>query len=356
MGAKLTSRERFERMYQHRDADRIPIIDGPWKETIDRWVSEGMPDRDYVKHFDLDRLGWLSADNSPRYEYRVIEETDEYTIYTTQWGTTQRSWKAHGSTPEFLDFTIKSPDTWAAAKARMAPSDDRIDWKSIKENYPKWAAEGYWIVGGLWFGFDVVHSWAVGTERVLVAMIEEPEWCFDMFNHYLDVHLKLLDKIWDAGYRFHEVNWPDDMGYKHSQFFSLKVYRELLKPVHKRAIDWAHNKGIPARLHSCGDINPLLPELIEIGLDAINPLEVKAGMDPVALKAKYGDKLVFHGGINAALFDKPDLVIPEIERVVPIMKQNGGYIFSSDHSIPESVSFQNFTRIVEAAKRVGSYE
>ena len=123
----------------------------------------------------------------------------------------------------------------------------------------------------LWFGFDVTHSWMVGTERLLFALLENPEWCMDMFNHFLDVNIKLLDMVWDAGYKFDSVVWFDDMGYKHNQFFSLKTYREVLKPAHKKAIDWAHSKGVKVRLHSCGDINPLLPDLVEMGIDALQP-------------------------------------------------------------------------------------
>ena len=98
-----------------------------------------------------------------------------------------------------------------------------------------------------------------------------------------------------------------------------------------------------------------MPELIEIGVDALNPLEVKAGMNPVALKKKYGDKLVFHGGINAVLWSKPDEIRAEIERVVPVMKQGGGYIFASDHSIPDNISLENFKLVLETLRRVGSY-
>ncbi|NIM71367.1 MAG: hypothetical protein GTO48_13200, partial [Xanthomonadales bacterium] len=94
-------------------------------------------------------------------------------------------------------------------------------------------------------------------------------------------------------------SWPDDMGYKGHQFFGLPMYRDLLKPAHRRAIEWAHERGIYAHLHSCGDVRPFVPELIGMGLDALNPLEVKAGMDPIALKEQYGDRLVLHGGINA---------------------------------------------------------
>ncbi len=356
MAQKLTTRERFERMYEHRDADRVPILDSPWESTINRWVDEGMPSRDYVDYFDLDKVAMIHVDNSPQYPKKVLEETEDYIIYTTEWGATLKSWTKHGSTPEFLDFTITSPKAWAEAKERMVASDDRIPWDLLKREYSKWVKEDQWIVGGFWFGFDVTHSWAVGTERLLMAMVEDPEWCFDMFNHYLDVNIALMDKVWDAGYHFHEINWPDDMGYKNTQFFSLNMYRELVKPVQKRAVEWAHKKGIKARLHSCGDINKFIPELIEIGMDGLNPLEVKAGMDPIHIKQTYGDKLVLHGGVNAVLWDKPDQITAEINRVVPVLKQNGGYIFASDHSVPENVSLEDFRHIIETAKKAGSYE
>ena len=90
-------------------------------------------------------------------------------------------------------------------------------------------------------------------------------------------------------------------------------------------------------------------------LDALNPLEVKAGMDPIKLKREYGDKLVLHGGVNAVLWDDRDAIISEIDRVIPVLKENGGYIFSSDHSIPNSVSLANFRAIVDEIKRVGRY-
>ena len=356
MAQKLTTRERFERMYEHKDADRVPILDSPWDSTINRWVEEGMPTRDYVEYFDLDKVSTIHVDNSPQYPQKTIEETEDYIIYTTQWGATLKSWTKHGSTPEFLDFTITSPKVWAEAKERMVASDDRIPWDLLKREHAKWVRDGHWIVGGFWFGFDVTHSWAVGTERLLMAMVEDPEWCFDMFNHYLDVNIALMDKVWDAGYHFNEINWPDDMGYKNTQFFSLNMYRELVKPVQKRAVEWAHKKGIKARLHSCGDINRFIPELIDIGMDGLNPLEVKAGMDPIHIKQAYGDKLVLHGGINAVLWDKPDQITAEINRLVPVLKQNGGYIFASDHSVPENVSLEDFRNIIGTAKKAGSYE
>lgn len=352
----MTSHERFTRMYAHQEADRIPIIDGPWAATVERWQREGMPAGvSYVDFFGLDRVAHIGADNSPRFPVRVIEDTADHTISTSAWGVTMKQWKHAASTPEFLDFTVVDRESWLKARAQMQPARDRIDWERLARQYPVWRKEGYWIQAGLWFGFDITHSWFVGTERLLMALVEDPDWCKDMFAHELDVHLALLDMIWEAGYRFDAVSWPDDMGYKHNQFFSLALYRELLKPFHQRAIDWAHAKGIKAHLHSCGDINPFVPELIGMGLDGLNPLEVKAGVDPVRLKQSCGDKLVLHGGINAVLWDHPDQIRAEMERVVPVMKQGGGYIFSSDHSVPSSVSLEDFRGIVELARQLGRY-
>lgn len=353
---KMTTHERLSRIFAHKEADRVPITDLPWHSTLKRWNNEGLPkDIDFAEYFDIDRITGVDVDITPRYEEKIIEETDDYTIYTSKWGVTMKSWKNMNSTPEFLDFTITSPDKWAEAKKRMDLSMDRIPWKYLETNYKRFREQGYWIDFGLFFGFDITHAWIVGTERVLIALGEDPDWLTDMFDFCLENNLALLDKVWDAGYTFDGIHWCDDMGYKHAQFFSVKMYRELMKPFHKKAIEWAHRKGIKAHLHSCGDINPFIPELVEIGLDALNPIEVKAGMDPEKLKINFGDKLVLRGGIDALLYNDMDKMKAEIERIVPIMMKNGGYIFSTDHSVPSNVSLEMFREIVELAKKVGSY-
>ena len=352
----MDTHERFARIYAHQEADRVPIIDDPWSGTLRRWRQEGMPlGLDWEDYFGIDKLGCIGADISPRYEVKVLEDTPRYQIVTTPWGVTLKNFKEEDSTPQFLDYKVMDEESWAEAKARMIPTEDRIDWAFLKENYPKWKAEGRWIRAGFWFGFDVTHSWMMGTENLLFAMVEQPELVKDMFATYLDACIALFQKIWDAGYRFDEISWPDDMGYKGTTFFSPAMYRELLKPYHKKAIDWAHEKGIYAHLHSCGNIMTLVPDLVEMGLDGLNPLEIKAGMAPLDLKARYGRDLTLHGGINAVLWDDADAIIAEIDRLVPKLKEGGGYIFSSDHSIPNSVPLATMERIVARVKEAGSY-
>ena len=354
---KLTSRERMLRTYRREEIDRIMMVDSAWKGTVQRWHREGMPAGvDWQDYFGFDKIVKIGTDNSPRFPYKLIEETDRYKIITTAWGQTQKHFKELDSTPEVLDSYYCSSERWEEAKAKMLTHyEDRIPWDNLKQNYAKWKAEGRFMQLVIWFGFDVTHSHMVGTENVLVGMYDEPEWICDMFDTYLSVSLGLAQKILDAGYEFDGIFWYDDMGYKNSPFFSPAMYRELLKPYHKKAIDWAHERGMVTELHSCGFIDPLVPDLVEIGLEMLNPLEIKAGMDPFKLKSLYGDKLAFHGGINAQLWDNIDLVRSEMERIIPVMKEGGGYVFASDHSIPNSVSFETMKQIAELAHRLGKY-
>ena len=355
--AEMTTRERMLRTYRHQETDRILMVDSAWEGTQKRWYNEGMPkNMSWQDYFGFDRIVNITPDNSPRFPYKLIEETDRYIIENTSWGTTRKSFKELDSTPEILDHYYSNPDTWEEAKAKMLEyHEDRIPWNYLKNEAAKWEANGDFRQLTVWFGFDVAHSHMAGTENILMGMYEDPEWITDIFDTYLTSSLNLCQKILDAGYKFDGIFWYDDMGYKGSPFFSPEMYRELLKPFHKKAVDWAHERGMVTELHSCGFIEPLLPDIVETGVEMLNPLEVKAGMDPYKLKNLYGDKLAFHGGINAQIWDKPELVKAEMERIIPLMKEGGGYVFASDHSIPNSVSFENMKEIAELAHKLGKY-
>ena len=357
MSKTMTTRERMLRAIHHQEADRVPMVDYPWAGTLARWYREGLPAGvPWDEYFGYDRVIQVHLDNSPHFEGRVLEQTDRYSIVTSDCGQTKKIFNEMDSTPEVLDCYVNTPERWEEAKARMWQNlDARIPWDMLRQHHAKWRADGEYLRLGFWFGFDVTHSHMVGTETLLCAMYEDPDWVTDMFDTYLAVNLEVANRIWDAGYRFDSVTWPDDMGYKGAPFFSPTMYRELLKPYHKRAADWAHERGMVVELHSCGFIQPLVPDLLEIGVDCLNPLEIKAGLDPVFLKQTYGDRLAFHGGINAQLWDQPERVTAEMERLIPLLKEGGGYIFASDHSIPNSVSFENMKLVSELAHKLGAY-
>ena len=159
----MNSYERIKRMYEHREADRIPITDKPWAGTIRRWRAEGMPANvEWEDYFDVDKVGVFMLDNSPRYERRILEENDRWYIETSEWGVTRRCFKQEDSTPEYLDYRVIDEESWEHAKKRMMDDTDRIPWKQLKEDFARWRAEGRWIRGIFWFGFDVTHSHMMG--------------------------------------------------------------------------------------------------------------------------------------------------------------------------------------------------
>ncbi len=127
---KMATRERIKRMYEHKEADRVPLLGGPWGTTLERWRSEGMPqDADFVDYFDLDRVVGIGGDTSPRYEEKFIEETDEYVVYFDSWGTTAKNWKHASSTPHWLARTVVDRKSWEAAKKRMIMTPKRVNWR-----------------------------------------------------------------------------------------------------------------------------------------------------------------------------------------------------------------------------------
>ncbi len=354
---QLTERERMLRTYRRQEIDRIMMVDSAWNGTVRRWHAEGMPQGiDWRDYFGFDKPVMIGFDNSPRFEAKVLEKTERYRIETTNWGVTRKVFNELDSTPDNLHYYYDDSQKWEEAKRRMLTFDDsRIPWETLEKNYARWKAEGRFMQLVLWFGFDVAHSWMIGTENLLVGMYEEPEWVMDVFDTYLTSTLDLAQRVLDAGYEFDGVFWYDDMGYKGASFFSPSLYRELLKPYHKKAADWAHERGMVVEMHSCGFIEPHIADIVDAGIEMLNPLEIKAGMDPFKLKSLYGNKLAFHGGINAQIWDKPELVMAEMERIIPAMKEGGGYVFASDHSIPSSVSFETMKQISALAHKLGKY-
>jgi len=353
---EMTTYERISRAYSHQEPDRVPITDWVWGSTIVRWQHEGLPDGiSFEDYFGLDNIITIGIDTSPRFEYKLIEETDTYKIEKDEWGVTKKNFIPISATPHYLDCAIKDPQTWQEAKQRMTPSRDRIDWERFKKYYRQWRQSGAWLTVTPWFGYDIINSRVCGTEIILYAMIDNPEWVMDMFNHGCGLSLTLLDMIWSEGYTFDELMWFDDMAYRNGLIFSKDMWREMVRPYQKRTIDWAHSHGIKAHLHCCGNVNELIPDLIELGLDMLNPLEVKAGMDPIQIKKMYGNDLSLRGGFDVQHWSDIDKAEADIRSILPIMMESGGYVFTSDHSIPDSVSLNTYRKIVELVKQAGKY-
>jgi uroporphyrinogen decarboxylase len=172
-----------------------------------------------------------------------------------------------------------------------------------------------------------------------------------------DLYLAGAEELLAAGFEFDGAWVYDDMAYRSGPFFSPSAYERFFYPHDRRVCDFFKARKIPVILHSCGNVTRLVPRLIEAGYACLQPLEVKAGVDMLGLKKQYGEVLAFMGGIDVRAMGDPDpsAIEREIATKLPVVKAGGGYIYYSDHSVPDSVSFEQYCRVIDLVLQHGSY-
>lgn len=352
----MNSQERILAALNHKEADRIPLMDGPWFTTVERWRKEGLPaDVDPYDLFQFEMAGFC-CDTSLRLPTEIIEDTDEYHIVKNANGVTMKNWKHATSTPQLLGFTLTTPEIWHELKPLTAYDPKRIDWDGIRKGYDKARAGGKFVYCAFVMGYDQLSS-IVGPETLLPAMLTEPEWVEDMFRTFMDLNIACAEEMIARGFEFDGAFLYDDLGYRNGTFFSSAIYREMLFPEHKRICDFCHAQGWKVILHTCGNVYLHIPALIEAGFNCLQPIEVKAGMDLIRLKKEYGDALSFMGGIDVRAMADPDpaVIEEEIRSKITFAKRGGGYIYHSDHSVPDNVSFAQYKRVIELVHTYGKY-
>jgi uroporphyrinogen decarboxylase len=211
----------------------------------------------------------------------------------------------------------------------------------------------YWSM----IGYDKIQHY-VATEQLLIAIATEPDWIRDMYETDATLTIEMYKIMKQGGFQFDGVWLTCDLGYRNGLLFSPYHYDQQLRPTIRRLIDFFHKEGLRVILHSCGNVKELIPYFIEDGLDCLQPLEVKAGMDLIELKKEFGEKLTFMGGIDVRSMaeDDPNIIENEIKSKIETAKQGGGYIYHSDHSVPNNVSLKKYQQVIDLAKKYGAYE
>ncbi len=197
-----------------------------------------------------------------------------------------------------------------------------------------------------------------GHQCVLSGMATDPDWIKDMCNVYATVTVEMLETA------YQEVGLPDglwvwdDLGFKNRPFMSPGMYREIVLPAHKRLMDFAHARGLPVVLHCDGMVEALIPSLIEAGINCLQPLEVKAGMDLLRIKKTFGDRIALIGGmdVRTLLSNDLDVVRRELEAKVPGVMAGGGYVLQVDHSVPDQIDYDTYRYFVEKGLELGTYK
>ena len=203
----------------------------------------------------------------------------------------------------------------------------------------------------MWSGVNVfeIMKDVVGHVYMLEGMALDPDWVRDMALTYAQLTVDLQEIL------FAEEGWPDgiwyyeDMGFKQHPFISPRMYRQIVQPAHALSFGYAKTHGKPVVVHSCGYVEPLLPGMIEAGIDCLQVIEVKAGMDLLKLYNDFGDRIAFMGGIDVrALYTNDRAIIDaELEAKIPTVMQNYGYALHSDHSIPYTVYYDTYQYFIE---------
>ena len=353
----MTGRERFQAALAHQPVDRIPIHDAPWSTTVERWHGEGLPAETSANEFFGYELGETWVGVNFKFPPETVEDTEEYTLLRNADGVLAKNWKHATSTPEWLDYTLRTRADWEEHKHELAWTGEGMDWETMKRAEQESHRKGQWFCLRGSFAFQRVTGF-LGMESTFVAMATDPDWTEDMFDLTTVEFCNALDDVLGHGIELDGVFPANDLGYRNGPLFSPAMFRRFELPNHARYYGCAHGHGLPAILHCCGDVTPLVGDLIGAGLDCLQPLQVRAGMDLIALKRQYGEKLALMGGIDAPKMAHPDpaVIEEEIRTKFAVAMEGGGYLYHSDHSIPDNVSFAQYRHVMDLVEKYGTYK
>lgn len=353
----MTGIERVGNTFAGKPVDRIPAGEEFWQETINKWADEGHvgSKTDMGEHFglDLDRAGLVNWYADPGFGHKVLEEDEDTILLLDGNGAKLRQYKKKAGGLEHADFMVKDRETWEEyARPRLLELNrNRIPWDDYRKK--KEAAEKRQIhFSNDGFGPFEMMQRLCGHEILLLNMAMDPDWIRDMVMVYTEFNILHFETLFsEAG--LPKSTWiAEDLGYKLTPFMSPAMFREIMLPGYVRLFDYLHGRGLKVIMHSCGYIEPLLPDLIGAGLDCLEGMEYKAGMDLPALFRKFGDELVYFGNIDVRVLESNDeaAVCNELNsKITPVLQGGGRYILHSDHSISPGVEYETFRKYLDTA-------
>jgi len=357
----MSSRERVRAAFEKRPHDRVPRYETFWDDTIRNWQRQGL------KRGREEALEALGADfacvshfpwPSP-YPGRdeTVSEDETTRRFIDEWGATLRLFKDHQTTPEHISWECDSPEVWHASVRRtILETETPIDIEDCRKRYQQALRQEKWTFFNTVEPFECLRK-LIGDEETMISIKEEPEWIIDLADVTTTRSLQSAQRLYDAGVHADCLWIYGDMAFNHATFCSPADYRELIWPFHKRMCDWAHNRGMKTIYHTDGQVNAVIDLYIEAGVDVLQPLECKAGMDIRNLVPRYGDQLGFFGNIDVMklITGDLDLIEEEIRTKFKAGMRGNGYLYHSDHSIPPQVSWELYRKIIQLVDRYGVY-
>jgi uroporphyrinogen-III decarboxylase len=369
----LRKLERLNKALRQEEPDRVPISDFFWGAFTKRWRKELnlRDDANPYYHYDLDWITTVPNMDPWIRPFQTLSETPEEVVVKTGFGAIiHKHFKF--PMPELRAWEIDTFD-----KLERAEFDDPRDRRRFCEagdNQIAGVGDGFernspaWIetVKSLRPDFPVYGSMIevsecltrlIGQENALLWMGEYPERMGSVINRIGAHYLQCAQAEMEAGQGLLDgfVIWGD-VAYKNGMFFSPIYWREYFKPWVAQMAACAHERDLPVIYHGCGNVKTIFQDFIDIGIDAFNPLEAKAGLDCVELRRQYGHAMGFCGNSNMQIWESGDraAIRREVLRKLNAAK-GGGYIFQSDHSVSSAVSGQTYDYIVKLVREFGDY-
>lgn len=369
----LAKLQRMTSALRHIEPDRVPVSDFFWGGFLKRWREElGLAaETDIYRYYDLDWIN-VNPNMDPHIQpFEVLKSDDTEVTVRTGFGATIRK-KFDLPMPGFVAF-----DTDTVDKMRAFQFDDPFDdrrYLSAGDDQINGVGDGFTRdippfvdrVNAVWEDFPVfggvceAHEmlWRIiGSENAMlwIGMYPEEIAHFVERLHAFNLGIVQAQIRAGAGRLDGMVIWGD-VAYKKGMLFSPDYWRRNFKPGVKALVDECHAAGLPVIYHGCGNSKRIFEDFIEIGVDAYNPLEFKAGMDAVALRRQYGQRIGLCGNMDVQLWSS---ATPEELKAAVLTKLNaakgGGFIFQSDHSVPSNVPGASYDYVVKLVREYGRY-
>ena len=382
----MEPRERILAALDHREADRVPRDFAGTRYTSIHSEAYGrlrpalgLPDADItivdttqgLAHIHDDILERLGADvalvsaGSPNAYTREVTDDGEYERFLDEFGVLRArplgglyyesttSPLSGDCSPSDIDAypwpDPQDPGRFAGMKERVAHIRD-VEKRAV-------------FVGSLCAGVTEMHFRMRGYEDGYMDMALNPDLARKLMRTITDLKLAYWEKVLDEiGPDLDIAAEADDLGAQHAPLFSPQAYRDIVKPLHKEIIDLIKSRSnAKFFLHSCGAIRDLIPDLIDIGVDALNPVQVSAeGMETADLKREFGKDITFWGGTvdpqKTLARGTAQEVKAETMRRILDLKPGGGFVIASIHNMQAHVPVENILAFWEAVEEVGSYD
>ena len=347
---RLTSRERVLTAFAHEEPDRVPCWCGASEEFWAKAKRESdLDDEGLRTSFGDDFRRVYAKYNGP--EFVLSEAATSRTVFGVErhglgYGQPINHPLADASLKEIHDYPWPDP-AW-------------MDVSNIKAEANFYNGE-FAILGGDWspFWHDAIDL--LGMENLYIKMYSQPELADAVLQHLVDYYATVSRRIFDAAAEAIDIFFiGNDFGSQTGPLLGPDLFGRYILPHLKRLIDLGHAYRLKVQLHCCGGFAPLIPMMIEAGLDGLHAVQPNCrGMDLRMLKAEFGDKILFNGAIdshNILIDGTPQTVRQKTREVLQIMMPGGGYVAGASHdTILEETPLENVIAMFDAIREFGDY-